>query len=573
MPKRSEREIKYVGRPEITDEGRNVLSFHFHRYLAGWMNRRAHGECWISIGFEETLVEAVTFRLTPKEAQTVDVAWSFEDLCSTYRHGDNRLVVEQGQNTTSLEAIPLFDENADGGLGVLIGFAIFDEEAELSQTEVGEVQANALEALRTARRNSVRLFFEDHRDLDVKPLLYALLDRLPEWCGCDSSAAIVLADSVETVAQTDGTARFHVMAERLFETEERSAARLVGMAVEITPDDDDVLAASVRAQRADPAARAHLYRRDRQAGVDRWLRTDDPTPLTRFHALGGRKKEEAFLHVPLVSGDDGAELLGFISMVFANSAPFGKTALEVFDVISTHLAARLAHSQLYSLSAKKVVLLRQVARACESAVASEGERSARLDELLGTVSELIARHSDVPSAALGYLVDDEGLRTLRYRHPFGWTDLEQIDLPVDVAPGEHQHSGVTALAVRIGRPVVLAGGRPDESSFKNHLWVDEENGALVDARRPFQAERISDNEQWYPLREVYKPARHGAYATLAFPIRFADRALGILAVEVDRDTNWAWWTGYGGRLVWELLTDHLGWAFDALTPEPTPEPE
>lgn len=566
MPMRSGRDIQYVGRPTITEEGREVLAFHFHRYLASWMNRRAHHECWISIGFEETNVEAVTFRLTASRAQAVEVAWTFDDLCSTYRHGDNRLIVEQGRNeTTSLEAIPLFDESANDGLGVLIGFAIFDESAELSQTEIGEVQNHALEALRTARRNSVRLFFEDHRDLDIKPFFYALLNRLPEWCGCDSSASIILADSVETVAQAEGDSNFHIMAERLFDTEDRSTERLVGMAVRLGEDDDDILAASMRAQRSDPGAPAHVYRRDRQAGIDRWLGADSSRPLTRFHALGGRKSEEAFLHVPLIGGDeDHVELLGFISMVFAQEVPIGKTALEVFEVIATHLSTRLAHSQLYSLSAKKVVLLRRVAAACEEAVAADGDPLARLEKLQGRVTELIAFHSDVPSASVGYVTEDDGERILRYRHPYGWTDLEQIDLAINVVPGSHHDTGVTALAVRIGRPVVLAGGRPDESTFKNHLWVDENRGELVDARRPSQAEQIAENDGWYPLREVYKPARHGAYATLAFPVKFAGEALGVLAIEVDRDTNWAWWTGYGGRLVWELLTDHLGAAFRAL---------
>ncbi len=562
------REIRYVGAPTITEAGREVLGFHFHRYLAGWMQRRAHGECWVSIGFEGTNVEEVTFRLTSSRATPVEVAWTFDDLCSTYRHGDNRLIVEQGRDETStLEAIPLFDEGIGDDLGVLIGFAIFDESAELTQTEVGEVQAHALEALRTARRNSVRLFFDDNRDSDMKPFFYSLLDRLPEWCGCDGSASIVLADSVETVALTDGEMSFHVMAERLFDTEDRNVERLVGMAINADPDDEDILAAAVRGQRVDPSARVHIFTRDRQAGVDSWHRRDDSTALDRFHALGGRSDEEVFVLVPLIGGDsDGVELLGFLSMVFRGRAPVGTTALEVFDAVSNSLANRLAHSPLYTLSAKKVVLLREALKAAERALAADGDVTARLEALIGDITSLIAHHSEVPSAAIGYVVGDSGQRTLRYRHPFGWTDLEQIDLPVDIAPGQHADSGVTALAVRLGKMVVLAGGRPDESEFKNHLWVQESAGELVDARRPNQAERISSSDDWYPLREVYKPARHGAYATLAFPIRFAGESLGVLAVEVDRDTPWSWWTGHGGRLVWKLLAEHLGLVFHALRP-------
>ncbi|MFW6058048.1 MAG: hypothetical protein ACOC9W_04250, partial [Persicimonas sp.] len=62
----------------------------------------------------------------------------------------------------------------------------------------------------------------------------------------------------------------------------------------------------------------------------------------------------------------------------------------------------------------------------------------------------------------------------------------------------------------------------------------------------------------------YKPARSSAYATLAYPISFNGDPLGVITVEVERETNWLWWTGFGAQLFWELLANELAYAFYAM---------
>jgi hypothetical protein len=57
------------------------------------------------------------------------------------------------------------------------------------------------------------------------------------------------------------------------------------------------------------------------------------------------------------------------------------------------------------------------------------------------------------------------------------------------------------------------------------------------------------------------PARDRAYATLAYPIMFDRQPLGVLAVEVDKSTDWLWWTGFGGHLFWQLVASELSSAF------------
>ncbi len=139
-----------------------------------------------------------------------------------------------------------------------------------------------------------------------------------------------------------------------------------------------------------------------------------------------------------------------------------------------------------------------------------------------------------------------------------------IVMRVDVPAAQRTDSGVSSLAVRLNRTLVLAGGygEGDDFGFKNSLFVHEESGRLEDVRRG----KLADvgNEQWVALSDYYKPARQHAYATLAYPITFAGDVLGVLTIEVDKDTDWLWWTGFGGHLFWQLFASELASVFFAL---------
>jgi hypothetical protein len=134
-------------------------------------------------------------------------------------------------------------------------------------------------------------------------------------------------------------------------------------------------------------------------------------------------------------------------------------------------------------------------------------------------------------------------------------------------PEDRRHeTGVSSLAVRLGMPLVLAGGHAAGEqgvSFKNSLYVHEDSRRVLDVRAQSEVALRSD-PSWAPLSRYYKPVRTSAYATLAYPITFCDAPLGILSIEVDKETNWLWWTGFGGHLFWQLVASELASAFYAL---------
>jgi hypothetical protein len=298
-----------------------------------------------------------------------------------------------------------------------------------------------------------------------------------------------------------------------------------------------------------------------------------PNKWLGFHSCDERNNEAMYIFVPMLACDNGGgcELLGFLVLVSRSRRPIAGSTASLFAELGEKLTALLRYSPLYTLNARKLWVLAQTRVALEAAVAdAEHTRAARVERLIGEVTSRIVRHVEVPSLAIAYLreeQDEQGgsRRLLRYAHPHGWTRFEQLSLPVDVEPAERLDSGVSSLAVRINRPLVLAGGHGEGENFafKNYLYVHEDSGVVIDARSP-QARGVEDSPEWVRLSDYYKPARATAYATLAFPISFGGRALGVLTVEVERDTNWLWWTGFGARLFWDLFANELAYAFHAL---------
>ena len=115
--------------------------------------------------------------------------------------------------------------------------------------------------------------------------------------------------------------------------------------------------------------------------------------------------------------------------------------------------------------------------------------------------------------------------------------------------------------MRLNRVITLTGGglRDGHTDFKNEIYVNETKGILCDGR-------LEDNlgPDWRKLSDYYKPSREGSYATLCYPIRMKDEVVGVIAVEVDRDTNWVWWTGFGSYLFYRLLSNELAADFSLL---------
>ncbi|MFP4599671.1 MAG: hypothetical protein ACLFVJ_15545 [Persicimonas sp.] len=567
--------IRYTGAPEMTEGGQEVLSFHFHRYLASWLERERRARILITVGFEGSAAESTSFEASIARCEPVEVAWTFEDLCHIYRQGDGRLHVEQrinGGSTVVYDLVPLVDRPAGGGEArVLLGFALVSESEVMSPDAIAQLTAQATEAIRAARRNAMRLFFDEKKSLPIKTCLYQLMEHLPEWTGCDHSASMLMTTSLEAMTlEASEDARFSFLAERLYHDEaDEQPRRLVGMSIRLADQSAGFIREAIERQVRDPEQPFQIFARSDDA-VDKWCAVDgDERSHSGFHRCEERSDESMYVMVPLLTHTEAeTELLGFVVLVFRDRREMSQSTSDLLSELSQNLSSLLRYSPLYTLNARKLWILRQTRAALTEAIAASQARVARIENLIGTVTSLIVPHVDVPSFAIAYLREDpEGAddrRHLRYAHPHGWTHFEQLSLPVDVEPDDRADSGVSGLAVRINRPLVLAGGRGEgeQLAFKNFLYVNERAGTVVDARSVL-AEGLEESD-WVRLGDYYKPARSSAYATLAYPISFNGDPLGVITVEVERETNWLWWTGFGAQLFWELLANELAYAFYAM---------
>ncbi len=571
--------IRYRGAPEMTEEGVEVMAIHLHRFLVHWLEHHHELDVlWVTLGFEGSACASATFALEPQTCQAHEVGWTFEDLCHTYRRGDSRLHMEAGaQGAQVFYAVPILDHPAMGGQArAVLGFALVPEEADVSEEAIQILQTHTYEAICAARRNATRLFFDERRTSDVKSLLYAFMEHLPEWVGCDASAMMVLASSLETMTLEDApSARFSVLAERTYTVSERERSeRLVGMTVDVDADvGPHVLSAAYERQREDPNLPYQCFvAEEGDAGDMAWRSLDTDQTYAPFHRVRTRIDEAMLVLVPVVAEESSeSELLGFLALTWRGRCELTSASGALLAEGATNLATSLRHSPLYTLGARKLWILRRVRRASEAILerAESEDHHELLTEFIGVTSELIASHVEVPSFAIAYMEheerEEEGTtrRMLRYVRPYGWAHYERLQLPVDVAPERRTDSSVASLSVRLGRPLVLAGGyeEGDELHFKNSLFVEESLGEVRDVR----SGRLQDAPgEWIPLSEYYMPAREQAYATLTYPIAFANTPIGVLAVEVDKQTDWLWWTGFGGHLFWQMLASELATAFYTL---------
>lgn len=553
--------IQTTGGPRVTDAGLDVLAFHLHRYLAHWLSKAERDRIWVTCGFSHSTVQFQTIEVGRRSTSRADVPWTFDDLAESYRQGGTRMHLEHPDVEQTLEAIPLVEESSDG-VRVLIGFAVVGG-GDVAASTLAELEVHTSEAIRASRRNGVRLFFDETDERDMKALLYAALDRLPEWTGCDVAAAVVLSNSLEAMALDAATqAEFYVMAERLFVDPGggEPPTRLVGMTVDTRDDVRTVVDAAIERLQKDPEERLQRYRR-----TDDGYRDRDGELAVSIGAAEPRPEDAASVVAPLVVEEDHEqELLGFLCLAFSGGRGVPRSVDETIDALTRRLAYTLRHSPLYTLSASKLRLIRSIRAMCEAQVARDATSEERRDAIISGTVALAREHTGVPAFSIGWIREQDGIRHLRYDASFGWTDFQEIELVVDVEPEERLDSGVTALAVRLNRSLVLAGGQTENHrEFKNFLWVHEESGRIVDTRAP-GGDVVQNEEGWTRLGEYYKPARDGAYATVAHPITFDGHPLGVVAIEVDRDTSWYWWTGYGGQLLWELVASELAFAFWAL---------
>ncbi|RDV39795.1 hypothetical protein DV096_04320 [Bradymonadaceae bacterium TMQ3] len=575
-----------TGRFQISEQTREVIAFHLKTMLNVWLRYFKIDEVLVCPGFEHSSVGLGAYVVREDVCEPAQEGiWDFHELLQTWRYGSHRMVWKSAEHR--LVAVT---ESREGGEPVFLGFVLV--RADRIVPEVGFEQLPHLvgEALRSCRRNGVRLFFEERSDLAVKAQLYQLMSSFSEWLGCDHSASILLSrQPLELGHLEQPAATVDVLAERLFfdgepardelaqeedgEACRESARRLVGMVLDVDESSPPtVLTEALARQLAEPKTCCHVFiRSEKKASSERglpgWWTGDAPRArIGEWHTLDERPMARACWMVPMISHTQGApELLGFVAFNFAQPQAPAPHALALITEIAAQLARVLRHSSIYVLAASKLRIVQQIRHIAEDAIRSGETGEAVVNGYIAKVTALIAEQVEVPSVAIAYIVDRQGERWLRYAHPHGWTRFDQLDIPVDVAARQRVDSGISALAVRLRRALTLAGGHGsgDNLRFKNELFIDEGSGTLLDARSP-EWSSIEDRSPWSRLSDYYKPARSSAYATLAFPVLYADRALGVLTVEVERSTDWVWWSGLGGQLFWELVAAELAFGFAAL---------
>ncbi|MEZ4459964.1 MAG: hypothetical protein R3E66_09580 [bacterium] len=535
------------GPPRFTAGGREILSFHLHRFLAAWMAQIRVPRVYVAVGFHGSSMPRGLIEVTHNGAAFVEKPWGFDDAVAAWSAGGHWLNVEGEEN--SLTLVPL-TELAYGGDDVTLGFAMVG--AELNTAQLEELRTHATSAIQACRRNAVRLYFDETPLHDIKGFIYGLLDHVPEWTGCDGSAAVILSNSLDAMRLSSLDANFYVMAERLY-----------------GPSDDRLVGMGLRAEAGTLLGEALAGARSTtKRSFQRFIRQDDGVwegvnvHHDPFHVAGRDERMLVLVPLVVVEGDE-REHLGWLALSWQKVVEMPTSTAECLSVLADRLAEALRHSPLYTLSARKMWILKAVRTACERAISASGDQHSRRIQLVHDVTALVKAHTGVPSFALGHVVPktSQRPRILRFDVSYGWSAFEAIDLPVDVE--DSIDSGVSTLAVRLRTSMVLAG-RHGTTGFKNYLYVDESTRRLVDSRTPEGAQAVASDGHWRRLSDYYKPARDQAYATLAHPVVFDGVVLGVIALEVDRETPWYWWSGYGGQLFWELMAGDLAFAFKAL---------
>jgi hypothetical protein len=545
----------------LSEAGQQSLFVHLHRFLSPVLRSHSVERLWLLLGFEGSAMKADAIELRLDGAFATDIGVSFAELAKAYREGGDwsSSAPKMGRSWTALPICGV----AEQGVAPINAFVVSDAQPGLQADGAleGELQRRVNEAVRAFRCNSVRMLFEDAEQMGVKEFVYTLLERLPDLCGVDHSAALILTGSLEAmVMQRSRPGDFEIVAERLFiepESGQPPYERLVGLELGGEGEEGGLLGYAFEQLRTTGLPGMHVFVADSAERL--WLFLGDEERSAPFFATRiARPTQEMTILLPLLANNEAGiqELLGFLSLNFRQPCPLAAGVSVLLEGLAARLARALRRSSLFSLSAHQLYLFERL-REASLAVQSVPEQ-ARLASFIGDVNRRIAESTRIPCIAVGYVVREAAAEPLlRFVRPHGFTHFGDIDLPLSKVSDVHQTS-VACLAVRLGRALALSGGRhrDGQTVFKNHLWVNEEAGLVVDSRRR-DPQTASARGAWRPLSEYYKPSRDQSYATLAFPILFDGEVLGVIAVEVDRDTQWLWWTGFGSSLFYRLLANEL----------------
>lgn len=554
-----------------TDSIIEILGVHLHRYMMPLLMDHKINHLGVLVGFEASHMPAVALRVTSYGTEVIDLHADYDKLVSQARDRDDlSAVMEVEIDGKNLVLFPVLSISEPGREH--IHAFVIAEDAKIFDADILTValRTRINEAIRAFRNNSLRIVFDECEGASPKDFLARVLDLLPVWCGVDHSASLILASSLESMVLSGvGPASFQIVAEKLYcaPAEENKAY-----------DNMSTLEFVVR-HGENSGLIGHAFdevRRTRTVGLnifigdpdtDEWFSMGEiQKSAHRVATKAYRPIEKLTVMLPLLCTNEVGqqELLGFLSICFFETMPLASLTSRVLETLATRLGTYLHRSSFFSLSAQQLWLLecvREEQVSVSRLLKNAGDTSAEiaLPTFIQNVNNLVAQETQIPCFAIGYRVSTPNGDILRFSSPHGFTIFNDIDL--SIYPDEPINSSLAALSARLNRVITLTGGTDHDgcTKFENNIFVNEALGTLCDGRL---CENLDDS--WRKLSDYYKPSREGNYATLCYPIRMKDEVVGVIAVEVNRDTNWVWWTGFGSYLFYRLLANELAADFSLL---------
>lgn len=547
-----------------------VLGVHLHRYLMPLLMDHKISHLSVMVGFEASRMPAITMRVSTYGSEVLDIHADYAELTARARNREDiAQPMSMMHDGRELSIYPILSIS-EPGREHIHAFVIADDVRVFSADILTvALRTRINEAIRAFRHNSLRIVFDECEGASPREFLDRVLELIPVWCGSDHSACLILASSLEAMVLSGvGPAHFQIVSEKLYCAPQEEGKRYDNLSslefVVSHGQNSGLIGHAFEEVRRTKAVGLNIFVSDTQ---DEWFMMGEVQKSAHRVATNSfRPAEKLTILLPLLCTNEvgDQELLGFLSINFFEMMPLASLTSRVLETLASRLGTYLHRSSFFSLSAQQLWLLEcvreeQIATSRLCRKAGDVKVCDALETFIRNVNQLVSRSTQIPCFAIGYRVSSpDGNDLLRFSSAYGFTHFENIDLPIYAE--SPAGSSLAALAVRLNRVITLTGGETidGKTDFQNTIYVNESKGILADSR----LERI--DAQWRKLSDYYKPSREGSYATLCYPVRMQDEVVGVIAVEVDRDTNWVWWNGFGSYLFYRLLANELASDFSLL---------
>ena len=555
-----------------TESITEILGVHMHRYLMPLLMDHKINHLGVVVGFEASHMPSIALRVSAYGSETMDLAVDYAQLVMDVRQRDDLAApIEREIDGKKWVFLPILSISEPGREH--IHAFVVTEDVRILNAEIMTValRTRINEAIRSFRHNSLRIVFDECEGSSPREFLDRILEMIPVWCGSDHSACLILSSSLESMVMSGvGPAHFQIVNEKLYcgpQEESRHFENLSSLEFVVTHGGQSgLIGHAFEEVRRTKKVGLNIFVND-GAGDDWFSMGEIQKNAHRVATHSYRPNENLTVLLPLLCTNEvgDQELLGFLSINFFEPMPLASLTSRVLETLATRLGTYLHRSSFFSLSAQQLWLLEcvreeqvAVSRLCKNA--GDVQKDVAIQTFIKNVNALVAQSTQIPCFAVGYrTVSKDGDDILRFTDPHGFTKFNNIDLLV--YSDDPAQSSLSTLAMRLNRVITLAGGvvHDGQQDFQSEIYVNESKGILCDGRLENQLDA-----SWRKLSDYYKPSREGNYATLCYPIRMKDDVVGVIAVEVDRDTNWVWWTGFGSYLFYRLLANELAADFSLL---------